>query len=312
MDRIYVMQLVRSFQVGQISRRTFLRRASVAAGGMAAANLLLAACLPVTREGAVRPVTEATPTGEGVGTPETNMTTEEGLIVERVEYAGPDGEMLPGYLARPEGDGPHPGVIVLQEWWGIDEHIKDVTRRVAQAGYVALAPDLYHGQVATEPDEARKLVMELDMPAAVEEIGRGRLFAGPGVRFRRPGRHYGLLHGRRPGAAGGAERCGHRAVCGSHSVLRVAADARAGRHGDDADPGVVRGGRRGHPGSGRQGHAGCADGGRGGELVYDLRGGAARVFQRHARELPAGGGGGCMGAGAGVVGEVFVVLSLDW
>ena len=70
---------------------------------------------------------------------------------------------------------------------------------------MALAPDLYHGQVATEPDEARKLVMELDMPAAVEEIERGRLFAGPGLRFRRPGRRYGLLHGRRPGAAGGAE-----------------------------------------------------------------------------------------------------------
>jgi carboxymethylenebutenolidase len=176
MDRIYVMQLVRSFQVGQISRRTFLRRASVAVGGMATANLLLAACMPVTREGAVRPVTEATPTGEGVGTPETSMTTEEGLVAEIVEYPGPDGEVLPGYLARPEGDGPHPGVIVLQEWWGINEHIKDVTRRIAQAGYVALAPDLYKGQVATEPDEARKLVMELDMPAAVQEIGSGADF----------------------------------------------------------------------------------------------------------------------------------------
>ncbi len=171
MDRIYVMQLVRSFQVGQISRRAFLQRASVAVGGMAAANLLLAACQPVTREGAVRPVTEATPTGEGVGTPETNMTTEEGLVAEMVEYPGPDGATLSGYLARPEGEGPHPGVVVIQEWWGLNEHIKDVTRRFAQAGYAALAPDLYHGQVATEPDEARKLVMELDMPAAVQEIG---------------------------------------------------------------------------------------------------------------------------------------------
>jgi carboxymethylenebutenolidase len=171
MDRIYVMQLVRSFQVGQISRRAFLQRASVAVGGMAAANLLLAACVPVSREGAVRPVTETTPTGEGVGAPETNMTTEEGLIAESVEYPGPGGATLTGYAARPEGDGPHPAVIVVQEWWGLNEHIKDVTRRFAQAGYVALAPDLYHGQVATEPDEARKLVMELDMPAAVQEIG---------------------------------------------------------------------------------------------------------------------------------------------
>jgi carboxymethylenebutenolidase len=89
-----------------------------------------------------------------------------------VEYAGPDGEMLPGYLARPaDAEGPLPGVIVLQEWWGLNEHIKDVTRRLALEGYVALAPDLYKGAVATEPDEARKLVMELDMPAAVQEIG---------------------------------------------------------------------------------------------------------------------------------------------
>ncbi len=171
MDRIYVMQLVRSFQVGQISRRTFLRRASVAVGGMATANLLLAACVPVSREGAVRPVLEATPTGEGVGTPATSKSGEAGLVTEMVEYQGPNGESLSGYVARPEGDVPHPSVIVVQEWWGLNEHIKDVTRRFAQAGYVALAPDLYHGQVATEPDEARKLVMELDMPAAVQEIG---------------------------------------------------------------------------------------------------------------------------------------------
>jgi carboxymethylenebutenolidase len=176
MDRIYVMQLVRSFQVGQISRRVFLQRASVALGGMAAANMLLAACTPVTREGAVRPVTEATPTGEGVGSAETNLTTEEGLIAEMVEYPGPDGAMLPGYLARPDDGAAHPGLIVLQEWWGLNEHIKDVTRRFAQQGYVVLAPDLYKGVVATEPDEARKLVMELDMPNAVAEIGSGADF----------------------------------------------------------------------------------------------------------------------------------------
>ena len=170
MDRIYVMQLVRSFQVGQLSRRAFLQRASVAEGGMAAANLLLAACRPVS--GTPRPVTEATPTGEGVGSAATNLSTEEGLIAEMVEYAGPDGEMLPGYLARPaDAAGPLPAVIVLQEWWGLNEHIKDVTRRLALEGFVALAPDLYKGVVATEPDEARKLVMELDMPAAVAEIG---------------------------------------------------------------------------------------------------------------------------------------------
>lgn len=169
MDRIYVMQLVRSFQVGEIDRRTFLRRATAAVGGASAAALLLAACRPASAP--PRPVTETAPSGEGVGSLETNLTTEAGLVAGMVEYAGPDGETLTGYQARPEGEGSWPAVIVLQEWWGLNEHIKDVTRRIAREGYVALAPDLYKGQVTTEPDEARKLVMELDMPAAVEEIG---------------------------------------------------------------------------------------------------------------------------------------------
>ncbi|HHW86074.1 MAG TPA: dienelactone hydrolase family protein [Chloroflexi bacterium] len=169
MDRIYVMQLVRSFQVGEINRRTFLRRATAAVGSASAASLLLAACQPIT--GTPRPVTEAAPSGEGVGSPDTNMTTAAGLVVGAVEYIGPGDETLSGYWARPEGDGSWPAVVVLQEWWGLNEHIKDVTRRIANEGYVALAPDLYKGQVATEPDAARKLVMELDMPAAVQEIG---------------------------------------------------------------------------------------------------------------------------------------------
>jgi carboxymethylenebutenolidase len=73
-------------------------------------------------------------------------------------------------VARPSGDGPDPGVIVIQEWWGLEEHIKDVARRFAAEGFVALAPDLYHGEVATEPDEARKLAMAMDRDAAAKEI----------------------------------------------------------------------------------------------------------------------------------------------
>lgn len=169
MDRIYVMQLVRSFQVGAIDRRTFLRRTGAALGSLSAASLLLAACQPIT--GTPRPVLEATPSGEGVGSADSSLTNEDGLFAGIVEYIGPDGETLTGYQARPEGDGAYPAVVVLQEWWGLNEHIKDVTRRIANEGYVALAPDLYKGQVATEPDEARKLVMELDMAAAVDEIG---------------------------------------------------------------------------------------------------------------------------------------------
>jgi carboxymethylenebutenolidase len=83
-----------------------------------------------------------------------------------------------GYLARPDIADPAPAVVVIQEWWGLDEHIKDVTRRFATEGFVALAPDLYKGVVATEPDEALKLVMELDMVEAVREIQRAVAFLG--------------------------------------------------------------------------------------------------------------------------------------
>ena len=76
----------------------------------------------------------------------------------------------PGYLAQPADGDAHPGVVVIQEWWGLVPHIKDVAERFAREGFVALAPDLYHGQAATEPDEARKLAMALDAQRAVQEI----------------------------------------------------------------------------------------------------------------------------------------------
>jgi carboxymethylenebutenolidase len=76
----------------------------------------------------------------------------------------------PGYLAQPVDGQPHPGVVVIQEWWGLVPHIKDVAERFAREGFVALAPDLYHGQAADEPDEARKLAMALDAQRAVQEI----------------------------------------------------------------------------------------------------------------------------------------------
>ena len=76
----------------------------------------------------------------------------------------------PGYLAQPADGQAHPGVVVIQEWWGLVPHIKDVAERFAREGFVALAPDLYHGQAADEPDEARKLAMALDAQRAVQEI----------------------------------------------------------------------------------------------------------------------------------------------
>lgn len=164
MDRIYVMQLVRSFQVGELNRRAFLRRATVALGSLAAANALLAACTPVTAPGGGTVPPPVVDEGADGAVPPPGA----GSMV-----AYPDSfqdEPLSGYLARPDADAPKPAVIVIQEWWGLTDHIRDVTDRFAAAGFVALAPDLYKGVVTTEPNEARKLVMELDMAAAVDEI----------------------------------------------------------------------------------------------------------------------------------------------
>jgi carboxymethylenebutenolidase len=86
-----------------------------------------------------------------------------------VEYRA-NGERGMGYLAQPEDGAAHPGVIVIQEWWGLDGHIRDVTDRFAREGFVALAPDMYHGKFATEPDEARKLAMNLNRERASQDL----------------------------------------------------------------------------------------------------------------------------------------------
>ncbi len=72
-----------------------------------------------------------------------------------VDYATVDGDEITGYLARPqEAEGDLPGVIVIHEWWGLNDNIRMMTRRLAGQGYVALAVDLYNGKVATSPDSA--------------------------------------------------------------------------------------------------------------------------------------------------------------
>ena len=75
-----------------------------------------------------------------------------------------------GYLATPT-EGAGPGIVVIQEWWGLVPHIEDVCDRFAAEGFTALAPDLYHGEKATEPDEAGKLMMTLNLDRASKDMG---------------------------------------------------------------------------------------------------------------------------------------------
>lgn len=67
-----------------------------------------------------------------------------------------------GHLAKPEGGSPHPAVIVIQEWWGLDAQTKSIADRFAQEGYLAFAPDLYHGELAQlgDGDTAMRLVQK--------------------------------------------------------------------------------------------------------------------------------------------------------
>jgi len=87
------------------------------------------------------------------------------------DFARPDGVAAKGYLAMAGRE--RPGIIVIQEWWGLNDQICGVADRFARAGYNALAPDLYQGRVTTAPDEANHLMSGLDFPDATHQDLRG-------------------------------------------------------------------------------------------------------------------------------------------
>jgi len=87
---------------------------------------------------------------------------------QRVEFPS-NAHRCQGYFAAPK-TGKGPAVVVIQEWWGLVPHIEDVVERFAKENFVAVAPDLYHGKIATSPDDAKKLRMEVDAERAEREI----------------------------------------------------------------------------------------------------------------------------------------------
>ena len=84
---------------------------------------------------------------------------------EMVEFKS-NGGTCTGYLAGTSG----PGVIVIQEWWGLVPHITDIADRFAAEGFVALAPDMYHGEATDEPDLAGKLLMSMNLATAGKDL----------------------------------------------------------------------------------------------------------------------------------------------
>lgn len=155
-----IVDLYDAYTHGVLERRVFLDRLSQAAGGAAAA----AALLPLLQN--------------DYALAETVPPSDARLSAGSVEFGQP---ATSGYLARPAGGGKHPAVIVIHENRGLNAHIKDVARRVALEGYLALAPDLLTGSGGTPADEdkARDLVGALDpattlarLVAAVEWLAR--------------------------------------------------------------------------------------------------------------------------------------------
>jgi carboxymethylenebutenolidase len=92
-------------------------------------------------------------------------------MTTQVKFASKAGGELEGALAEPAGAGKVGGLVVLQEWHGVNAQMKAKCDRFAQAGYLSLAPDLYHGKVAANDEEAGKLMGQLDWGKAVAEIG---------------------------------------------------------------------------------------------------------------------------------------------
>ena len=88
---------------------------------------------------------------------------------QTVTFQRPDGQTVSGYLAEPANSAGAPGVVVIQEWWGLNDQIRGVAERLALAGYRALVPDLYRGKSTVEAEEAHHLMTGLDFADAASQ-----------------------------------------------------------------------------------------------------------------------------------------------
>lgn len=91
-------------------------------------------------------------------------------MTTRVSLKSKSGPDVSGELAEPSGTGKVPAIVLIQEWWGVNDHIRSLADRMAKEGFLVVAPDLYHGKVTKDANEAGKLMSELDTLEAVKEI----------------------------------------------------------------------------------------------------------------------------------------------
>ena len=173
-----------------------------------AATVLLAlcSCSPPPKASSQSPEPAPPTEAEGTATDEApaNPMTNTGVLTEpefaklheHTDEAAPPtrGEMIDlaggkAYLTLPEGaTGPVPGIVVIHEWWGLNEHIKHWSDRLAADGYAAIAVDLYAGEVATTPDDAMALMKRVDEARAAEVLAAAHAFLAEDPRIKAPKR----------------------------------------------------------------------------------------------------------------------------
>ncbi len=165
-QRYLADEFAEDYQEGRLSRRQALKLIASVTGSLVLANSILAACAPVNRTGTASSSQTGTPSSQtapantqtGASTPAAYGTVspdDPAVQAEMVEFPG-EGATLQAYLARPKDEGAAPVILVCHENRGLTEHIKDVARRLAKAGYVALAVDLLSRQGGTgalSPDQ---------------------------------------------------------------------------------------------------------------------------------------------------------------
>lgn len=91
-------------------------------------------------------------------------------MTTKVSFEAKNGNSVDGVIAEPSGTEKAPAVVLIQEWWGINDHVKSLADRLAKEGFLVVAPDLYHGKVAKDAGEAGAMMNALDTLQAVGEI----------------------------------------------------------------------------------------------------------------------------------------------
>jgi len=104
-------------------------------------------------------------------------------MATKIEFKAGSGAAAAGEIALPEGTGKAPGLVLIQEYWGVNDHIRTLVDRFAAAGFITLAPDLYHGKVTTDAGEAAQIMTALDGKQAMGDIAGAVAFLRAHPRF---------------------------------------------------------------------------------------------------------------------------------